>query len=75
MKKLNDNKRYKQALDLFHKYEQTNNQAPSIWALIQALKSSAKIKDFQSGSDIYSRYSFEIENDSFTIASLINFYG
>ena len=74
MKKLNESKQYKQALDLFHEYEQNNNQTPSNLAINEALRSFTKIKDFQGGSSMYSRYSFEIEKDSFSTASLINFY-
>ena len=74
MKKFNDRKEYKRALDFFYEYEQKNIRMISNPAINQALKSSTKIKDFQGGSDIYNRYSSRIEKDSFILASLIHFY-
>ncbi len=74
MKKLNDNKQYKQALDLFHEYEQKNSGMLSDSAINQALKSSTNIKDFQGGLDIYYRYSSHIEKKSSILASLIHLY-
>jgi hypothetical protein len=74
MKKFNDRKEYKRALDLFYEYEQKDIRMISNPAINQALKSSTNIKDFQGGSDIYNRYSSRIDKNSFILASLIHFY-
>lgn len=74
IKKLNDRKQYKQALDLFYENEQKNSEMISDPAINQALKASTNMKDFQGGSDIYSRYSSRIEKNSFILTSLIHFY-
>jgi hypothetical protein len=74
MRKFNNRKEYKRALDLFYEYEQKNIRMISDPAINQALKSSTNIKDFQAGSDIYNRYSSRIDKNSFILASLIHFY-
>ncbi|CAF3527140.1 unnamed protein product [Rotaria socialis] len=74
MKKLNDRKEFKQALELFHKYEHKNSEIISDVAINQALKSFTNMEDFQGGSDIYQRYLCRIEKNCFTLASIIHFY-
>ncbi|CAF1282389.1 unnamed protein product [Adineta ricciae] len=74
MKRLNDEKRYKEALTLFVEHEQKGQCAISDIAINQALKSSTNMKDFSSGLKISSRYSSRIEKNSFIQASLIHFY-
>ncbi|CAF1570069.1 unnamed protein product [Rotaria magnacalcarata] len=74
MKKLNDRKEFKQAVELFHKYEHKNSEIISDVAIDQALKSFTNMEDFQGGSDIYQRYLCRIENNCFTLASIIHFY-
>ena len=72
MKKLNDNKQFKEALDLFHEYEKENNENIPKAAINLALKSSTKIKDFQGGLSVYHRYSFRVEKDPFILPSVIH---
>jgi len=74
MKKLNDRKQFKKALDLFYEYEKKNIGMLSDLAINQALKASTNTTDFQGGSDIYYRYSSRIEKNCFTLASLIHLY-
>ena len=74
MKRLNDEKRYKQALDLFTENERNGQYAISDVAINLALKSSTNMKDFSSGLNISNRYSSRIEKNSFIQASLIHFY-
>jgi hypothetical protein len=74
MKKLNDKKQFKRALDLFYECEQKNSEIISSLVISQALKSFTKMEDFQGGSYIHQRYSSLIEKNNYTIASLINFY-
>jgi hypothetical protein len=74
MKILNDKKQFKQALDLFYESEQRNSEMLTDFAITQALKSVANLKDFKGGSDIHQRYTSRIEKGRFTLPSLIHFY-
>ena len=74
MKKLNDKKQFKQALDLFYQQEQQNSGNISNSAINLALKSSTKIKDFQGGLSIYDRYSNRVAKDPFILPSVIHLF-
>ncbi|CAF1012104.1 unnamed protein product [Adineta steineri] len=74
MKYFNDKKQFQKALELFYQCEQTNNEMISDLSINQALKSCTNIKDFQSGLNIYQRYSSQIEKNNYILASLIHFY-
>ena len=67
-------KRYKEALTSFRRNEQ-NGKVISDMAINQVLKSCTNVKDLAIGSDIHSRYWSRIENNSYSLASLIHFYG
>ncbi len=74
MKFLNDSKKFKQALELFDKYEKNNNGTFSNLTITQALKASAQIGDFQRGKTLHHLISSRLQTDSYLLASLIHFY-
>ncbi|UJR34389.1 hypothetical protein I4U23_021797 [Adineta vaga] len=74
MKCLNDNKQFKQSLELFDKYKKNNLKSFSSLLITQALKACTHLKDYQTGLNIHHLISSRINNDSYILASLINFY-
>lgn len=75
MKKLNDQKRFHKALQLFDQYKNANDIKTSAGLIItQALKACAQTRDLRRGSMIHQLVSSRVKDDSYILASLIHFY-
>lgn len=70
MKQLNDQQRYKDALDLFNKHQHLINDQ----SINQALKACTKEKDYRRGMAIHEQLSSNSLNNRFLLSSLIYFY-
>jgi hypothetical protein len=74
MKLLNNNKQFKETLELFDKHNEKNIDQFSNYILTQVLKACSGLGDLQRGSNIHRLVSSRLKNDSFLLTSVIHLY-
>ena len=74
MKKLNDEKQFEKALQLFDTCERNATKALSSVVITQALKACTNTRDLQRGVSIHRLVSARLQDDSYILTSLIHLY-
>lgn len=76
IKRLNDKKQFKKALQLFDQHNNNDNiiKECSSLTITQALKACAQLGDLRRGSIIHQLVTHRIKHDSYILTSLIHLY-
>ncbi|CAF2132356.1 unnamed protein product [Rotaria magnacalcarata] len=74
MKSLNDKKQFKKTLAILDQHGTTNITTLSNFAIIQALKACAHMRDLQRGKTIQNLIAFRTKNDMYVSSALIHMY-
>ena len=74
MQKLNKNRQYKKAIDLYEYEMKKENKQKTSLAVNQALKACAELGDIERGRDIHKNLSPTMTNNPFIQATLIRLY-